>query len=752
MPGRDTGEEYVEFNDVEWVEITGQPTGGLERWQPVVGPETIDLLEKLTIPPQEKRRLQEEALGILARCVPPNAPDQQLTGLVIGYVQSGKTMSFTAVTALAKDNRFPLIVVIAGTSIPLLEQSTSRLRKDFRIAERPDRQWQHFESRNIKANDIARYRRQIASTLDEWRNTSIPVERKRTVLFTVMKHHGHLEILRSILQGVDMHQVPTLIIDDEADQASLNAQVKRGDQSTTYQRILALRDCLPHHTFLQYTATPQAPLLINLIDALSPRFANVITPGQDYVGARTFFLENTRLTTSIPEDEIPTKDQDLLGPPPSLMRAMQVFLLGVAGGLHTHGGNVDNRSMLVHPSHKTVGHQEFERWIASIRTRWQEVLSLADDDPDRVELVDEFREAFDDLRGTVSDIPDFSILLSELPSAIRKTNIKEVNARQGTTPRVDWKADYSHILVGGQAMDRGFTVEGLTVTYMPRGTGTGNVDTILQRARFFGYKGSYLGYCRIYLENRVLDAYTNSVRHEEDIRRQLADWSREGRTLSEWKRAFFLDQRLRPTRSSVLDLDYIRGGFADAWFSHRAPHDSLDAIRENREMITKFLSEISFDDYRFHPKSTPEQVHRRAFPVALRKVYEELLVPYRVTRLEESQPYTGLRLQVASFLESNPDAASAVFVMSSGKERVRSVGDGDLIPNLFQGRNPEKGKGEMTYPGDSEIREQEHLTVQIHYLKIKRESETIESVPVLAVWVPRQMRESWLVQNQGGNA
>lgn len=737
------------FTDVEWVEIAGQASEGLERWQPVVGAETLDLLDKLTIPPQEKKRLQDEALGILARCVSPRAPDQQLTGLVIGYVQSGKTMSFTTVAALAKDNGFPLIVVIAGTSIPLLEQSTSRLRMDLRIAERPDRQWQHFESRSIKGTDVVRHRRQIASTLNEWRDTNAPAERKRTVLFTVMKHHAHLEVLRSVLQGLDMHGVPSLVIDDEADQASLNAQVKRGDQSTTYQRILTLRDCLPHHTFLQYTATPQAPLLINLIDALSPRFANVITPGHDYVGARTFFLDRTHLTTAIPEDEIPTKDQELLAPPPSLMRAMQVFLLGVAAGLHVHHGNKGNRSMLVHPSRKTVGHQEFEHWIASILARWQEVLSLVDGDPDKVELINEFREAFNDLSITVPDLPDFSILLSELPSAIRKTNVKEVNARQGTTPRVDWKRDYSHILVGGQAMDRGFTVEGLTVTYMPRGTGTRTVDTILQRARFFGYKGNYLGYCRIYLENQVLDAYTNSVKHEEDIRQQLADWSRQGRTLTGWKRAFFLDQSLRPTRSNVLDLDYIKGGFGDTWFSHRAPHDSPDAVRENWEVITRFLSGIAFNDYRYHPRSTPEQIHHKAFPLSLVKVYEELLVPYRVTRLEESQPYTGLRLQVASYLESNPNASSALFVMSGGQNRVRTVGKGDIVPNLFQGRNPEKGKGEMTYPGDSEIRESEHLTVQIHHLSIRRGSETVDNVPALAIWVPRAMHASWLVQNQG---
>lgn len=73
-------------------------------------------------------------------------------------------------------------------------------------------------------------------------------------------------------------------------------------------------------------------------------------------------------------------------------------------------------------------------------------------------------------------------------------------------------------------MDRGFTVEGLTVTYMPRNVGVGNVDTIQQRARFFGYKRSYLGYCRVFLDQVTIDAYNSIVDHEENVRDQLREF------------------------------------------------------------------------------------------------------------------------------------------------------------------------------------------------------------------------------------
>ena len=89
-------------------------------------------------------------------------------------------------------------------------------------------------------------------------------------------------------------------------------------------------------------------------------------------------------------------------------------------------------------------------------------------------------------------VPSWDETLARLPREIRRVVITEVNARRGETPKVNWREHYAHILVGGQTLDRGFTVEGLTVTYMPRSLGSRNIDTIQQRARFFGYKESYL--------------------------------------------------------------------------------------------------------------------------------------------------------------------------------------------------------------------------------------------------------------------
>ncbi|TIC84443.1 hypothetical protein [Nocardioides sp. GY 10127] len=99
------------------------------RWSPVVGPETERLLKSVGLDPEGEANIRKESVGVLSRCADPATPECR-TGLVVGYVQSGKTLSFTTVTALARDNGFPLVVLLAGTKQNLHEQTAKRLSSD----------------------------------------------------------------------------------------------------------------------------------------------------------------------------------------------------------------------------------------------------------------------------------------------------------------------------------------------------------------------------------------------------------------------------------------------------------------------------------------------------------------------------------------------------------------------------------------------------------------------------------------------
>ena len=717
------------------------------RWQPVVGAETVDFLVHV-VPEKSRHSVQDEAASILGHGISPGDTARRETGLIVGYIQSGKTMSFETVAALARDNRFHMVIIIAGSSNPLLDQSTGRVRRDLRLDDSNRRRnWIHFQ--NPERNDATV--QTVRDVLEDWRDVSTADEYKVTVLVTVLKHHLRLGHLTELLQTVGMEGSPVLIVDDEADQASLNTQVGQGKESTTYRRLMALRDALPLHTYLQYTATPQAPLLISLVDSLSPNFVEVLRPGGDYVGGRDFFVDNQRLIRTIPRTDLPTRANPLWEPPASLLSALRIFMVGVAVGLK-QDGNMGNRSMLVHPSHLTAPHQEYFSWVYDIFNEWKRILRLADGDPDKQELIEDFGTAYDDLAATVETVlPIFDDIVRTLSFAFRRTRLLEVNARAGVTPEVDWGGAYGWILVGGQAMDRGFTVEGLTVTYMPRSIGVGNADTVQQRARFFGYKRSYLGFCRVYLGEDTLCAFQRYVEHEEDIRRQLVSVRDSGGSLNDWKRAFVLDSALRPCRQSVIEFDYIRGIFSNTWVMSRMVLPTSEVIESNRRAVKDFVGSTEFVEDDGHPGRTATQIHQVARGLSLRTVLEQLLVRIRITSTHDSQQFTGLLLQLSRALEVNVGEKCTVYRMSPKTGRRRGIDGNGIVTNLFQGQapvTPHARRGEI-YPGDRAIRDEKHVSVQIHTLELTQEDvQVCNDVPVLAVWVPARLGVSWIEQTQ----
>jgi hypothetical protein len=718
------------------------------NWQPAVGEEARDLVaRKLAHESQETRdALLESAASILSKSVGPQANDGRETGLVVGYVQSGKTLSFSTVMALARDNGFQLVIVVAGISKPLLNQSTQRLRRDLRIddVDGPLR-WKLYTNPTDNENN----RRHIQQTLQDWRDPDVAPSERATVLVTVMKQYRHLRALVTLLQHLDLVGVPTLIVDDEADQASLNTLVARGRQSTTYRRLLEMRDAIPNHTYLQYTATPQAPLLINIIDALSPGFVEVLEPGADYTGGRMFFDGDNRLIEVIDPQDISTDANPLTDPPEPLLAALRIFLLGVAAGqAEGRSARNPNRSMLVHPSQRTNSHAEYRQWIGDVFDEWQRILGLPDGDADRNDLVEDFQSAYDSLAGTVENLPPFAELSRRLPRAFRDTKIEEVNARGRQTPIIDWSQSYGWILVGGQAMDRGFTVEGLTVTYMPRGPGVGNADTVQQRGRFFGYKRRYLGFCRVYLELDALTAFQEYVEHEEFMRRQLQEIQRSGRPLRDWKRAFVLSPDLQPCRRNVLQHEYARGDYARRWFYPGVALAPTEVIEANRNAVQAFLATIPLVAEPDAEDRELAQRHLTSRGLSLAQVIADLIVPFRVTGANDTRELIGVMLQLSEALRTNDAEGCSVYHMSPDYPRQRATDENGRINELFQG--PTRiAAGGYSYPGDSAFHDEDVVTVQIHSLNLRQEGLVVaERVPVIAIWLPAHFAIDWIAQHQ----
>lgn len=714
------------------------------NWTPKIGKETEDFLEQSGMHDDGKRKLLEDAITILSHGVPPSNLKGIETGLIVGYVQSGKTMSFETVAALARDNGFHIVIVIAGTTNPLLAQSSSRLKKDLGLNDsRRGRRWVQLENPSSYDSDG----QIISNTLSISKNPSENEIYKKTVLITVLKNHKRISKLAEIFESIDLNGVSVLIIDDEADQFSLNSEASQGEESATYSCLMRLRKSLTNHTYLQYTATPQAPLLISIIDSLSPNFVKVLEPGDAYVGGRHFFEGSSSYINLIPSNEVPTKDNPLGFPPSTLLDALRIFMLGVTVGI-SESGNTGNRSMLVHPSHLTSQHKEYYGWVRTIFDEWQRCLELPENDLDKIDLLSEFRQSYIDLNKTAS-LPSFDEITKSLSIAFKNTQIIEVNARTSKTPAIDWQHNYGWILVGGMAVDRGFTVEGLTVTYMPRGVGVGNADTIQQRARFFGYKKSYLGFCRLYLEQGTLDAFRNYVTHEEDIRGQLKKLELDNQPLDSWKRAFLLDLDLKPCRDSVLEFDYMHTRFSDRWIFPKIIFPSDSIVNENRDAISEFLKTLSLAEDAGHFDRTNNQKHHFCDNILVKDLFENLLIKLRVTGTSDSQTNTVLLLHLAKAIEANPNERCVVYRISPYEKRIRTVYPDGKISNLFQGAYPVESaiRGEI-YPGDALIKDSERVSVQIHFLDLKKDDDCyIANVPVVAIWIPERLACSVVVQN-----
>lgn len=705
-------------------------------WQPSTGPFALGLGEYLVRSQQLRTsadydRVRTEASRILGQALPPGTPAGSRTGVVIGYVQSGKTMSMATVASLARDNQFRLFIAISGTTENLGKQSRDRFQRDLRGGAGAGGSWEMWwNPTQVRARDLQRF-------VTDWRDPRLDEQDRPALFISVMKNHSHLNNLAQLLASANLNGLNALIIDDETDQASLNTRPTGPTASTTHQRLQALRQALPKHTYLQYTATAQAVFLISLLDMLTPEFADILQPGEDYTGGSAFFIERNDLVDSIPSSDLPANVTGTLDPPPSLVKALRFYFLGVAAETMkpAHERLDSHRSMLVHPDRLRDVHPPYQDWIERIQARWADIFRRDDTDQEREELVGEFTEAYESLqRSTNGALPALADLCRRMAVDLGRVRVTVVNSDTGS--EVEWDNAFAHILVGGEKLSRGYTVKGLTVTYMPRGPGTWTADTVQQRARFFGYKRKYLGFCRVLLHSDVEDIYREYVEHEEHLREAVL--AHRGRPTRDLRRTFVLDSRFQPTRRNVLSEPFFRiQTGASRWFKQSEPHIT-ERLDDNRGLVRKFLEQVPFKP---HPKHDQVKVGDMVPLTSLLALLNE----YSFSPEEALEAYP-LLWAIRRFSAENASAGARILLM--GKDvRERSLRADDSTINIHQGAS---SAGSDSYPGDAAIREDTGVTLQVSWIRVVRDGDKAvlaDSVPALAVYLGRDIAPTdWIIQ------
>ena len=296
-------------------------------------------------------KIIENSKDILSKSINPNFSENSgrlsSTNISLGYIQSGKTTSMEAVSCMARDNGFKLIIILSGHVINLADQTKGRVYESLDMYG-----WKKIEIQSGSKIDLSATDNQLKNILSSIDDILLDEDEKPSLLIVSMKQHQRLDKVISIFtnaenSGIDLSKIPTLIIDDEADHYSLDTKsnskknskdknestyyyVKEGDtletisektsipedtlrnlngfkedekiilkvndeimiekyESTTHRRIKRLRQLLPRHTFIGYTATPMANFLISTVNNLSPRSGTVLSPGSLYTGAKYFF-------------------------------------------------------------------------------------------------------------------------------------------------------------------------------------------------------------------------------------------------------------------------------------------------------------------------------------------------------------------------------------------------------------------------------------------------------------------------------
>ncbi len=225
-----------------------------------------------------------------------------------------------------------------------------------------------------------------------------------------------------------------------------------------------------------------------------------------------------------------------------------------------------------------------------------------------------------------------------------------------------------------------------------------------------------------------------------------------GRPLSEFRRVFLLDRALRPTRQSVIDIDYARPTFSSGWCVPGSPQDA-DVV-QNRATVEAFLDRhaagLAPDDG--HADRQDHQRHLVARGVALAAAYEDLLTVVQTRDFEDSQRWTAALIMIDRYLGANPDAVCTVYQMRPNVLTRRQVRNGRII-NLFQGAYSDT-RGHV-YPGDRQVRDAP-VTVQLHTVTLREGTKSdsplvAADVKFATIWMAPEVLQDVIVQPQGGD-
>lgn len=474
-------------------------------------------------------------------------------GMVVGHVQSGKTANYTGLICKAADAGYRLIIVIAGIHNNLRNQTQQRIDEGF-IGRNTGRMNSGRSNKKVGVGllDDRNVPVSLTTTIDDFKKAVATTNKsqidsyKVPVVLVIKKNNSTLKNLIDWLRensargDAEMIDQPMLLIDDEADNASINTKYGKDEVTRINSQIRELLALFHRSCYVGYTATPFANIFINpdqddelLGEDLFPRdFIIGLEAPSNYFGGTKVFLDGIPDDEGEPkyirfiddnEDILPVRhkrDHELAELPNSLLTALRAFLL--AKTIRNLRGQSDKHaSMLVNAS-------RFTRVQGLLRNRLHEALDdiqnslrvngslgeMADRDPAISQLKCVWEEEFQDSGF------DWPTVRNAMFESVASAKVVEVNSSRNDLDYENaGKNGVTVIAVGGFSLSRGLTLEGLTTTWFLRNTMM--YDTLMQMGRWFGYRPGFEDLCRIWMPRDAVSWYAHIAEASNELFSEL---------------------------------------------------------------------------------------------------------------------------------------------------------------------------------------------------------------------------------------
>lgn len=467
---------------------------------------------------------------IVSRLANPRDEGSKRKGLVLGYVQSGKTANYTAVISKAADAGYQLVIVLAGMHNNLRRQTQVRLEKDLLGGH----DWFKLTTPEADFGTTA--------------NGAALLKRGVHTAAVVKKQRQRLEALRNWLRAIPIElrmSCPVLLLDDEADQATPNTKAESDELSKINELIREIWQEIPTGTYIGYTATPFANVFMDPNDEqeLYPSHFIMSLPKPDaYFGAEKLFGSSTAGENGEVDDGmdvirfVPDEDSEQFRPPfkreereqfqasiPTSLEDAIVWFIVATAIRRSRGQSGQHSSMLVHTTHYTDPHFSMRDEIQALL----QSLASAAESGDLGQFADAWHHEHS--RATevaTTQMPEWDQVSSHILGVISSCRVVVDNSESEDRLDYERKDEAGNplvetvIAVGGGTLSRGLTLEGLVVSYFLRTSS--NYDTLLQMARWFGYRPGYEDLPRIWMPAELRDDFEFLGLIETELRREIA--------------------------------------------------------------------------------------------------------------------------------------------------------------------------------------------------------------------------------------